>query len=99
MRWINFLLATLCVLIFTVGCPPEDDDDVAGDDDVATDPCVEYCDTLCACEGADEEFQEAGLGDCETYCNESNLAGSGPDACQEAMDIFEAVGGCEGFFS
>jgi len=60
-----------------------------------SDPCGALCDEMCACDGVDEAFELAGLGDCQTYCDETYSALGDADACQAALDAFNAAGGCD----
>ena len=64
-----------------------------------SDPCGQYCDEICACDGVDEAFEAAGMGDCSTWCDEAiaayETAGNAGDACQAALDSFNSLGGCD----
>ena len=85
-----------------LGCPPISHDSVykgsaatGDDDDNVADACQQLCDEMCECEGVDEAFEAAGLGDCQTYCEDTYASVGDNDVCLAALEAFYAGGGCD----
>jgi len=57
--------------------------------------CNEYVNTVCGCEGVDDFYEAIGTTCWETY--QPLIDQGDPEACELAMDAFEAAGGCDQF--
>ena len=100
------VLLSVFVLVM-IGCPPTSHKDIyegsaaAGDDDddLVGGTCAQYCDEICACDGVDEAFEAAGMGDCATWCADAvsdyEAAGNADEACEAALQAFNSMGGCD----
>ncbi len=58
-------------------------------------PCAEYVDTICSCEGVEDYYEAIGTTCVDTY--QPLIEEGDPDACELALDAFEAAGGCDQF--
>jgi hypothetical protein len=58
-------------------------------------PCQEYVDTVCGCDGVEDFYEAIGTSCTETY--QPLIDEGDPEACDLANDAFEAAGGCDQF--